>query len=135
MRTVASLVLAVFASTAVAGEALPIAASYGNDGGCQMLKTDAYDNDDWITLTPTEYAGHEWSCSFKWVSEPENFGGGYTAPNGSKRTLFAWSIIALCGGEGSAWADLIAVQDHGDTVEVASQDDGENGPTYLKQCP
>ena len=58
------------------------------------------------------------SCSFAWVSKAEVFGTAGSA-EGMTAASHAWSVIALCGAEGAASTDLLAIQTMRDSVVVA----------------
>ena len=134
--TKALSIIAYLITTPVFAASLEITGTFGDEAGCKLARGDVEGGDDGgIFLTPNRYGGREWSCSFSWTSEGEDFGGEYTDASGGTRTLFAWTVIALCSLEGMAWPEVLAIQDAGNSMVVASSAEPTSEPTVLRQCP
>lgn len=58
------LVFSVVMAGPAPGQGLAIEGNYGNAAGCEDLRTGAYENDDMLTLTPTEVASYAKACEF-----------------------------------------------------------------------
>jgi len=137
LATIGALALtACLVATPALAASLDISGEYGDEAGCKLARGDvAGEYDGGIYLTSDSYGGKEWSCSFSWTSEGEDFGGEYTDSGGKTRTLFAWTVIALCSLEGMAWPEVLAIQDGGETMAITSTAEPNSEPTILKKCP
>jgi hypothetical protein len=133
--TKALALIACLIATPVCAASLDITGTFGDEAGCKLARGDVEDGDGGTYLTANSYRGREWSCTFSWTSEGEDFGGEYTDNSGRTRTLFAWTVIALCSLEGMAWPEVLAIQDAGESMAIASTAEPTSEPTILKRCP
>jgi hypothetical protein len=111
-RALATIGLLLAAPCAATAATLPIGGSYGNDRGCALARTGAYDPVDGVyLLTPNEIATSVTLCSFDAVSP---------APGGGHH------VRMTCSSEGSGpeddtteAADISGSADAGYTIRFA----------------
>jgi hypothetical protein len=108
-------------STAALAEVkLTLDGVYGDEAGCKLKKTHTADTETAVYFSSEGYGGVGWYCKFVWAHEEASENIGYSH----------WVIITLCHLEGQAYSELLAVEQHRDTISVAVGPDHERKVLY-----
>ena len=124
MRLTARLATLATLSCALAHQAhaqqLPIDTPYGNESGCELVRTGSTDADMVLVLKPNELSQHESACEFLDVN---------AARSG------AHVVRTLCHGEGMMWLqNLVIVTDFEDEKALVVHFGDERDPVTVRPC-